>query len=431
MQKIVIEINVGNGWEDAAEITVVGSTKIGFKASTSFEYLAIYASKYIEKIGTSGSHAVGCQFPLSFVQENLEACPAFLLDLYPQGNALKYVVEKLGLRDIPSNEWKILTTANISPPGNIRIKGENRKPIEPDQHKGFNKAEVIAKGIKFLEYLKDNGAPVSGTTGAAGAAPKFMLNEDTSGLFHAPDAISNKNVKNYWLIKYPRGEAKKRDRDILENEKLYYDLAKKFGLYVGETLYWEGDCLFIPRFDRNIKSNRTVEHIGLESFYSLANISAFGSFHQHETFIKILHNFSSSPEEDILEYIARDILFVMTGNTDNHGRNSSVLKTGDNIKISPLYDFAPMKFDPEGIIRATEWKHGLNSGLISYVSDFLSENSYVPQENFKAYIEELLPKCKVVEAQMIDLGISNEFIQGTKAERSLIISELNAFLGKS
>jgi serine/threonine-protein kinase HipA len=43
-------------------------------------------------------------------------------------------------------------------------------------------------------------------------------------------------------------------------------------------------------------------------------------------------------------------------NTDNHGRNSAFLKYADGtVKLSPLYDFAPMFLDPEGIPRSSRW----------------------------------------------------------------------------
>ncbi len=44
------------------------------------------------------------------------------------------------------------------------------------------------------------------------------------------------------------------------------------------------------------------------------------------------------------------------GNTDNHGRNTSVLKQADGrIALSPLYDFAPMFLDRSGIARVSRW----------------------------------------------------------------------------
>ncbi len=53
------------------------------------------------------------------------------------------------------------------------------------------------------------------------------------------------------------------------------------------------------------------------------------------------------------------MLDVALGNTDNHGRNTSVLKDGaGRVALSPLYDFAPMILDRSGIARVSRWADG-------------------------------------------------------------------------
>jgi serine/threonine-protein kinase HipA len=57
----------------------------------------------------------------------------------------------------------------------------------------------------------------------------------------------------------------------------------------------------------------------------------------------------------LLEYVKRDVLNLVFGNSDNHGRNTSVLKSANAVWLAPVYDFAPMKMDLEGIARSTTW----------------------------------------------------------------------------
>jgi len=59
----------------------------------------------------------------------------------------------------------------------------------------------------------------------------------------------------------------------------------------------------------------------------------------------------------VQEYIHRDILNLALRNTDNHGRNTAVLRTKGQVKLSPLFDFAPMFLDPEGIGRVSRWEN--------------------------------------------------------------------------
>lgn len=51
----------------------------------------------------------------------------------------------------------------------------------------------------------------------------------------------------------------------------------------------------------------------------------------------------------------RDLLNIIFGNSDNHGCNTSFFKKNGNVFLSPIYDFAPMKADPEHLIRSTTW----------------------------------------------------------------------------
>jgi serine/threonine-protein kinase HipA len=50
---------------------------------------------------------------------------------------------------------------------------------------------------------------------------------------------------------------------------------------------------------------------------------------------------------------------VALGNTDNHARNTAISKYPDGtIALSPLYDFAPMILDEQGIARISRWSEG-------------------------------------------------------------------------
>ena len=63
-----------------------------------------------------------------------------------------------------------------------------------------------------------------------------------------------------------------------------------------------------------------------------------------------------STEEDILEYIKRDIVYNALANPDNHGRNTSFIKDSTSTRLSPIYDVAPMKFfQSEHITSLTTW----------------------------------------------------------------------------
>jgi serine/threonine-protein kinase HipA len=96
----------------------------------------------------------------------------------------------------------------------------------------------------------------------------------------------------------------------------------------------------------------------MESLYSLAGVSDFGVSLDKEVLAASLVRFVTNPESELGEFVLRDVLDVALGNTDNHGRNTAVLKYEDGwIELSPVYDFAPMVLDPQGIARVCRWRN--------------------------------------------------------------------------
>ena len=84
--------------------------------------------------------------------------------------------------------------------------------------------------------------------------------------------------------------------------------------------------------------------------------SGYGIATTQQTLFTALAHYSTAPQEDLLELLRRDILNIALGNSDNHPRNQSVLKRPDgSVRLSPLYDFAPMILDPQGIPRICRW----------------------------------------------------------------------------
>ncbi|MBW8284017.1 MAG: HipA domain-containing protein, partial [Rhizobium sp.] len=95
---------------------------------------------------------------------------------------------------------------------------------------------------------------------------------------------------------------------------------------------------------------------GQESLVSAIGVADFGHVGTHEAYIDVLRQYSADPFADVVEYLKRDIANLALGNPDNHGRNSALSKHQDGtIRLSPLFDFAPMRLAKEGIVRSTRW----------------------------------------------------------------------------
>ncbi|MEZ4601044.1 MAG: HipA domain-containing protein [Syntrophotaleaceae bacterium] len=283
--------------------------------------------------------------------------PPFLLDLMPSGAGRRAWLRRLQVdKDGPHADWHLLTKGAGAPPGSLRV--AEAAPLPPRDHFkiGFPRQDIIEQREGFLDYAEERGAHVAGASSVQGEAPKYLLAEDLFGMFHAEGALTDEQSKRFWLVKFPRGRrADSRNQQVLRNEPFYLEVARRFGIRVGDPLIHDQGVLFVPRFDREVIDGR-VTRLAMHSLYALAGIPGYGTVVRHDTFCQALAKAVTEPAGEIREYLRRDMLNLALRNTDNHGRNSAVLRSKGRIQLSPLFDFAPMFLDPEGIGRVTRWE---------------------------------------------------------------------------
>jgi len=345
-----IQIFHDGKWRTAGMFTPdAGSLKQGFAGSGVFDYDLDYA---FDHATGAAAPAAALNYPVSFELHRGDRWPAFLLDIMPTGAGRRVWLRRLDLRDGPAADWELLVQGAGNPPGNLRIAEAVIPCAGP--HPGFTREEIVEKSADFIEYAEARGAIVAGATDVQGDAPKFLLVRDRKRKWHPDGALEDRDVLDCWLVKFPRGKTEA-DRSVLRNEAPYLEVARRFGILTGSPLQFSDDCLFIPRFDR-LSGAAGLERHGMETLCSAAGISEFGKRGDHGTFCSVIARFSSDPRGDVIEYLRRDILNAALRNTDNHSRNTAFLKPADgSVTLSPLYDFAPMFLDPEGIPRSSRW----------------------------------------------------------------------------
>ncbi|WP_454889966.1 HipA domain-containing protein [Serratia quinivorans] len=97
--------------------------------------------------------------------------------------------------------------------------------------------------------------------------------------------------------------------------------------------------------------------------------------------------------------------------SDNHGRNTSFIKDSFSIQLAPIYDFAPMKADPEGIPRTTKWAQKLEvGGEYNYEAITAALADLVPEN-------ELMHALKTTAKQLVGL---KERLQNRGVPRQII-----------
>jgi serine/threonine-protein kinase HipA len=360
-----LEIYRGGRWHTAAVLTPTDEAA-GINGACQFEYLIEYAAEFAGP-DTAAAAGLSCRFPADFQQYRLNHWPPFVLDLLPSGYGRQQWLEQLELQDGPAADWPLLRRGTAYPPGNLRVAeavaAKDPTALVPtsagdvlpmNEHPGFTRAEVLARGEAFTEYAFQHGIYAAGASDVQGVAPKLLLTYDHTGAWHAEGRLADNQVASHWLVKRPRGE-RADDRKVLRNEAAYMQVAANLGLRVHAALEWEDDNLFVPRFDRCVRDS-DVERYGMESLYSAAGVAEYGARVSHEVLCDAIETYCTDPATELLEYIKRDVVNVVLGNKDNHGRNTALMRhESGHVALAPLFDFAPMYLDPEGIARVCRW----------------------------------------------------------------------------
>jgi serine/threonine-protein kinase HipA len=363
--KLKVQAFLEGRWQDALSLTFAQPERLTESLCTS-GYELSYLAEHYEQLDSPFAVSVSAAQRLSWTGQYNTGLPAFVYDLLPAGAARRWLEQRFG-HERPAGwdpELFLLARCTPAPIGHLRI--ASAEWATPDASRAFSRNEVVARAEDFLEYAYEQGAAMGGATGAGGEAPKLLLTEDAQGKLHADAALADDQAHRHWLVKFARGQATARDRDILRTEYQYYRAVSALGL---NTIALDGlaleegekPSLWLPRFDRQVRT-AGVERLAVESIYSLCGNTQPGSYLIHEEVVGRLIELwefagqGNELEALVLEYVRRDLLNRILGNSDNHGRNLSVLRLADRLELVPIYDLAPMVLDPEGISRSTKWR---------------------------------------------------------------------------
>lgn len=363
--KITIQTFIEGHWHDAMTLSVSNVQKIE-ESRCSASYDHHYLVDFIDKLETPFEPAISVNLPLSWNPVDSNGYPPFVYDIIPAGAARKSLQKRFSGEkpDGMDMSFFLLSRCTPSPIGHLRVK-ESFEHIDQTRREAFARKEVVDRTNDFLEYAYESGAALGGATGAQGEAPKLIMVEDEDGALHADAMLSDELARRHWLVKFARNQATERDKNILRAEYHYYKAISQLGLNTistDELVLEEAEkpSLWMPRFDRRV-ANGVVERIPVESIYSVCGNTEPGSRMNHEDVLsRLIHLWRKNGQEGeleelVFEYLRRDLLNRILGNSDNHGRNMAIFRYRDKFELAPIYDLAPMVLDPEGVTRVTKW----------------------------------------------------------------------------
>lgn len=362
---LTLQLFIKGRWHDAAQLNIQHPHR-GRESPSLLAYNFDYAVEYLDR---NDYASCSLNYPVMLIG-SYAARPwfTFLDDIMPAGASRRYWIQQLGLqgKSAAEQDFWLLKSGTIAPVGNQRIK--ESIPALPAQSqlrdRRFPSEWAIERDSDFLAYAQQMGAASGGATGAGGEAPKLLLRytpQDEVWIDTWQDDVHNQDV--HYLVKYPRGARSAIDCDILRAEYHYYHELASMGfdtIPCEKMKLCEGSrypSLWLPRFDVSYIAGEKVMY-GLESVYSIMRKPP-GSYLNHfeviSTLITHLNPDRRAQEAFVIEWVKRDMLNIAFGNSDNHGRNSAILKKDTGMWLAPIYDFAPMKADPEGVVRTTQW----------------------------------------------------------------------------
>jgi len=349
-----IEIFHDGQWLEAAFASFSDVVRNGFRANDCvFEYDLDYAFGDMPP-------AVSLAFPVDADRHVLQAWPAFLYDLVPQGNGRRFLLDRLQLPDAQAADLPLLCAGAFNPIGRLRIREavqyfERHVERHGLDAEGFAFDELLARAPDFHETMMVHGMLAAGGTGVQGVAPKYLLTEGHDGKWYPDAALADSQAQRHYIVKRPRGPSAA-DRKVLRNEARYMEVAQRFGIRTSGLPSLHEDMLFIPRFDRRTQDGGVLR-FHQESAASIAGLAGFGIQANQFQLLAAIRNVVDAPLADTIEFIRRDVLNLAMRNPDNHARNTAVHTVDGITRITPLFDFAPMYLDPDGIVRAARWYH--------------------------------------------------------------------------
>lgn len=424
-----IQIFLDYTWQDCAIVELLGHAQQGWQANTRTSYLFEYAIAYMNN---NAGQALAYHYPVSVQSEMTPTWPAFLLDLLPQGYGRKELLKQLNYSEYAEQQadWALLKAGASNPIGHLRVKEahdwlNHQTAIYPN--KGFHLQEITERKEYFIESLASYGLFVGGSSGVQGEWPKLLLTQGQDDLFYLDHTLPDHQAKKHWLVKFSRGQDPRLEK-ILSQEANYMQLAIFLGLRVHADLILQDRTLFIPRFDREVKDGQ-VQRIAQESLASLSNSSGFGVKLSHNQVCSLLMQSCTDPMLEIIEYLKRDMANVALGNKDNHTRNTAIqrLEQG-HIRLSPLFDFAPMWLHPDGIARTTRWEKDDLGGApdwASVIQQIVSQQG-ISEQHLKQAITAELPVYQALLSYMHDLDVDLEIIENSAPRIENICQQLEA-----
>ncbi|MBV6320519.1 type II toxin-antitoxin system HipA family toxin [Duganella violaceipulchra] len=420
------QIFLNDTWVNCATVSVQDAARGDPQTPNTFEYDLDYAF-------APDVEPLSLRFPVNAELQILDRWPSFLFDLIPQGSGRQFLLGELGLNDGPAADFLLMRAGAFNPIGRVRVEeavqfydAHVRKYPASTTDRGFTLEQITGRSDEFNERMLIHSMLAASSLGVQGAAPKYLLTTDQEGKWHADGALADAHAVEHFIVKRPRGKTDA-DRKVLRNEAAYMRVAAAVGIRTAGALRHHEDTLFIPRFDR-VRTHGRVERLHQESAASIAGIVGFNAHPTQFELLASLRSVVSDRTSETIEFLKRDVLNLAMRNTDNHARNTAVQKTRDHVRLTPLFDFAPMYLDPDGIPRAARWHHPATRVELTEWRDVLAALPVDDAErgHIRLALHRFAPQIQALDAHMLAAGVDDDIIRFLRPHIATQVQQLSA-----
>jgi serine/threonine-protein kinase HipA len=292
-----------------------------------------YDSTWIE-------HGFPLSLSLPLIPEDLgEKAFNFFTNLLPEGDARTRIVGKL---KIPNDDFSLLGAIGGECAGALVLCTDYMDPAD-----GWY--EQISEST-FDQMVETNGLSITSIhsknrLSLAGAQDKLPIYMDGDQYYLPQNGAASTHIIKFNVLAY---------KNVPAYETLMAMIASEAGITVAPISYHthtNGAFALIERYDRELVSNYDVRRLHQEDFCQATGRSSGQKYPVKDDqtdnalgeIIAILREYSSNPLQDMMKVIRWQIFNVLSGNSDAHLKNISLLYAVDankrvTVNLAPFYD---------------------------------------------------------------------------------------------
>ncbi len=201
------------------------------------------------------------------------------------------------------------------------------------------------------------------------------------------------------------------------------------------------NAILVDRFDREMRDNR-IYRIHAEDLCQALGLSPDLKYERSSPSPD--HRFSAAavgsvakqvsvPGQFIQGFLAQTLFNLMVGNTDNHGKNTSILHDGKGSRLAPLYDVVPVFMDNE-----VTHQFAFAIGAAKFAEDLTRDDLLLMMADlgygrprFDKRLESTLYKTADAVSRMADQQGDKRLADGLTSQMELVAERLEMKLGLS